>query len=249
MTIHDRATNPADRAPHWVAHLRDPTARERVLRLLAEHTRHYATGAQFINEDDTLNTIVCVLSGWVSISKVSETGQIQIIDFGMPGDLYDLTSADGRTTPLNVTVVSDASIASIPRALWRSLVIDYPEIERLSRDHAASAMSRVSERMLRLGKGSAEERIAYGFLELGVRLADSSGQRSNCYDVPLTQLLLAEWLGLSSVHVCRTLQALNTHGAVEVSGHMKICVMDADALAKIAGVSFETLAQEISPPH
>lgn len=96
---------------------------------------------------------------------------------------------------------------------------------------------------------SAEERIAYGFLELGVRLADSSGQRSNCYDVPLTQLLLAEWLGLSSVHVCRTLQSLHTRGAVEVSGHMKICVMDADALTKIAGVSFDTLAQEISPPH
>lgn len=103
--------------------------------------------------------------------------------------------------------------------------------------------------MLRLGKGSAENRLAYALTEFNLRLSAIGESRDGAFHLPLTQQLLGEYLGLSSVHVCRTMRRLIDRGVIEPGDHMEINIRDPRSLATIAGVDFDILRSQIIPPR
>jgi CRP-like cAMP-binding protein len=89
------------------------------------------------------------------------------------------------------------------------------------------------EWVLSLGRRSALSRVAHLLCELQVRLgivglADESG-----YALDLTQTDLAECLGLTPVHVNRTLKALLERGLVEFRAG-RVAIGDAEALRRVA---------------
>src|ERR1700753_2135377 len=61
-----------------------------------------------------------------------------------------------------------------------------------------------------LGQGSAEERVAFLFLSFHNRLVASASLASDAlqFPMPLTQSQLADHLGITAVHVNRTLKVL-----------------------------------------
>lgn len=71
------------------------------------------------------------------------------------------------------------------------------------------------DQITRLGRLNAHERIISLLLELYERL-DRAGLTSNCsFEVPLTQEVLADSLGLTSVHVNRMLQQARKDGDLQ----------------------------------
>lgn len=74
-----------------------------------------------------------------------------------------------------------------------------------------------------LGRGSAEERIAYLFLHLTKRIAARNVIRDERYPIPLRQQHIANATGLTPVHVSRTLRLFREHKIVEFSsGILKV---------------------------
>jgi DNA-binding transcriptional ArsR family regulator len=91
----------------------------------------------------------------------------------------------------------------------------------------------VVEHLVRLGSRDADKRLAHFLRELLSRLtlvgmADRSG-----YAYPLTQFHHADALGLTSVHVNRTLRKLREAGLV-VMREGRVEIMDLDGLIKLA---------------
>jgi CRP-like cAMP-binding protein len=86
---------------------------------------------------------------------------------------------------------------------------------------------------LSLGRRSAIGRTAHLFCELLVRLEIVDLTNGYSYDCPLTQVELAESLGLTSVHVNRTLQELRRRGVIELENR-RLTILDLDALKAIA---------------
>jgi CRP-like cAMP-binding protein len=70
--------------------------------------------------------------------------------------------------------------------------------------------------IVRLGRLSAYERIADWLLEMYERLGSAGLTRGNSFEMPLTQETLADALGLTTVHVNRTLQSLRLNGVLSV---------------------------------
>jgi CRP-like cAMP-binding protein len=109
-----------------------------------------------------------------------------------------------------------------------------------SRDNAYSALSRAQRvidtledahtlaHIVRLGRMSAPERIAHLLLELHWRL-DAVGLAPNhTFCLPLTYDSLADTVGLSVVHVNRTLQTLRRDGLIELrQGRVRLLDLDA----------------------
>jgi CRP-like cAMP-binding protein len=75
--------------------------------------------------------------------------------------------------------------------------------------------------------------MAQLFCELLTRLEVTGLAANNAYDVPLTQVELSECLGLTSVHVNRTLQELRRLNLIEVRDR-RVQILDRDALAHVA---------------
>jgi CRP-like cAMP-binding protein len=86
---------------------------------------------------------------------------------------------------------------------------------------------------LSLGRRSALTRMAHLFCELYVRLNVAGLTEGDGYEFPLNQRELSECLGLTVVHVNRTLQELRRRGLVEL-GRGRLTIPDRDALEGVA---------------
>ena len=69
-----------------------------------------------------------------------------------------------------------------------------------------------------LGRQSARSHLAHLLCELDVRLSGTARAEVAAFDLPLTQEQLADVLGLTSVHVNRTIQQLRAEGLIVSTG-------------------------------
>ncbi|MFO7757267.1 MAG: Crp/Fnr family transcriptional regulator [Roseovarius sp.] len=215
--------------------------------ILRRDQRTVARGTILRAEGDESPARFHVMEGWLAVSKSLQDGEQQILEFILPGETYDPTAADGRTSFVELKALCDAAVVAIDRKVWARLLRDTPELwdAEVVRDVAAQA--RQSERMLRLGKSSAETRIAYVLIEFCLRLSGGHMGRDCGFHVPLGQQQLGDFIGLSSVHVCRTLRRLARQGIITTGDHMDITIHDVAALADLAGVEIAALRAEIIP--
>lgn len=215
---------------------------------IGQQVNDVKAGTVLLLEGDESKSMLFVTNGWLSLSKSLADGRTQIIDLALPGDIVDPSSADGATTPFSVEALTPASIASIPFHRWEEMLGSEPDLRHRVHAFDAAEQARRAERMLRLGKGTAETRVAYALMELCVRLG-CPGLTDNTpmFHVPLTQQQIGDFIGLSSVHVCRTLRRMKRNRVVEMTGHMDLRILDPEAMADLAGVDAETLRSEIIP--
>jgi CRP-like cAMP-binding protein len=83
--------------------------------------------------------------------------------------------------------------------------------------------------VVRLGRQTAYERIANWFMELEYRLSSRGLSTNGSFPLPVTQETLADAVGLSVVHVNRTLQQMRKEGRIELT-RGRLSLLDPDAL-------------------
>jgi len=213
--------------------------------LLEAHRLDRARGAVMKLEGEETGSVYFVISGWLAVSKSLHEGQRQIVDIVLPGEFLDPGSANARTSAVEIESLSQVAVAVLAREDWARLLQGYPELRRRFDRDTAAAVSRMSERMLRLGKGATESRIAYALCELCLRVSELGLVRDSAFHIPMTQQQLGDLAGLSAVHVCRTLRRFSRHGVIKVADHMDIRILDLDALAEIAEIDPAALQNEI----
>jgi CRP-like cAMP-binding protein len=206
-------------------------ARNRSLQLSSDHSQ----------------SIYFVLAGWLVISKSTEDGQRQIVDFVLPGEVFDPGSAKAKQSSTDLTALTRAKVAIIPQSGWQDLLRHHHKLQQILDRRTAASYSRISERLLRLGKAQAETRIAYAICELCLRSSNLGLVDGTEFHLPVTQQVLGDFVGLSSVHVSRTLRRLRRANIVRTGDHLDIVIQDVDRLAEVAEVDLDDLRTEIIP--
>jgi CRP-like cAMP-binding protein len=155
-----------------------------------------------------------VLDGFACRYKLLADGSRQICSFLVPGDMCSMGSFIVRTADHNIGALSLCQVIEIePQIVLQMLA--RPAINR-----ALWWISIVHEAVLRewlvnVSQRNAELRLAHLFCELHQRLEVVGLVRNNSFEVPLTQGELADTMGLTSVHVNRTLKSLRAQGLLE----------------------------------
>jgi hypothetical protein len=93
--------------------------------------------------------------------------------------------------------------------------------------------SHLLSQIMRAGRQSAYERFAHLMLEFHSRLKLSGLADGTTFQMPLTQEALGDGLGLSIVHINRTVQQLRREQLIRIGGGM-VTLLDPDALSSIA---------------
>lgn len=217
-------------------------------RTLDKKSRVLPQGTNLVFEGEEASSLFLVQSGWLAALKSLPEGERQIVDVILPGEIYDPISADGDTSFVTLEALSEAKVMVVGRSMWARLLDEQPDLRHFEAKMAAALRARQSERTLRLGKSSAETRIAYVLIELCMRMtAIGAVDKSGSFHVPLNQQRLSELTGLSSIHVCRTLRRLNRQGVITTGDRMDIEIHDGAMLADIAGVDLDMLRSAIIP--
>jgi CRP-like cAMP-binding protein len=199
-----------------IAPLSDEEMRELVS--LPLNVKHVGPDIDIAREGDRPSECCLIAEGFLCRYKFTAEGRRQIFSFHIAGDIPDLQSLElkvmdhylGTLTPAKVAFIPHQSVlhlmstcTRIARVLWRDTLID-------------AAVFR--EWMMGIGRRSAVTRIAHVLCEIFVRLraVGLAGERE-CV-VPLTQAEFGDALGLSTVHVNRSLQELRGRGLIRLSG-------------------------------
>ena len=196
---------------------------------LAGSRQRHAVGEVLVAEGDNRGASRFVVAGWATRQRILPDGRRQIFGFALPGDLCGgvlpppcplvaLTAVETvDATPL-LKAARSGQAPGLARALAREQVID----QAILFDH-----------MVRLGRQTAYERVAHFLLELRGRLQIAGLGDAQRFPMPLTQEVLADVLGLSIVHVNRTLQQLRRERLIELRSGVAI-LLQPDVLAQIA---------------
>ncbi|MDR7037797.1 CRP-like cAMP-binding protein [Methylobacterium sp. BE186] len=174
-----------------------------------------------------------VLSGWVCRYKLLTEGKRQILSFHIPGDLPDLQSLQLAVMDHSLANVTACRLAFIPHENMRELVVRFPNLgAALWRDTLVDAAI-FREWMTGIGRRTAQARIAHLFCEMYLKLQAVGLARSYRCELPLTQSDIADALGLTNVHVNRSLKALRGQELITTRGR-ELVIHDWPGLTKAA---------------
>ena len=234
-----------ERLPSWAQ--RDQGAADEFKRIMETTARVFERKSLIQNSSEPAHVVYCVMQGWLTISKFTDDGQQQIIDFVLPGEFFDPGSATRTISSTSLAALTRAKVAAIPLGTCAQFLEAHPNLRGPLDRWIAAGYARVAERLLRVGKNSAESRIAYAFCELCLRATADGPKEDSLFHFPLTQQVLGDFVGLSSVHVSRTLRRLRRSAIVETGDHLDIVIRDVGRLAEIAEIDFDELQAEIIP--
>lgn len=215
-------------------------------------TRHpyvMKSGADLILEGTNPENVFLLQQGWGYRYSILRNGNRQIFGYLLPGDLCDVHVFMLERMDHSVGLLSDATVVKIPAAEMLDLLNRYPRIERALWIATLVAEATLRQWVVNIGQRDAFERLGHLFCELwhrmrAVGLVDANGQ----FSLPLTQIELADTLGLTSVHVNRTLQRLREGGLIALS-RGRLTILDPDGLAEISGFDGDYLRVHSTPKN
>ena len=185
---------------------------ERVLREAIVRVEDVPSDRNVVRAGEELTVSILLLDGLMCRYKDLRNGQRQIMELHVPGDFLDLHSFLLKRLDHYVMALVPSRIAIVPHTSLATITERYPHLARLLWLTTLIDAAIHREWLLSLGRRTALARIAHFFCEMHARLtvvelADPTG-----FPLRITQTDLAECLGLTSVHVNRTLRELREAG-------------------------------------
>lgn len=185
-----------------------------VLESLHKRRRTFVAGHDLVHQGQSDQAAYILISGWVCSYKLLHDGQRQIVDFQIPGDFLGLRSVVLHVSDHGIEPVTDIEVTEVHVADLLEVFSHTPRLATAVLWAASRDEAMVVEHLINIGRRKAEVRVAHFLLELGARLTLVGLGSKAGYACPLTQYLLADALGLSSVHVNRVLRNLREAGMV-----------------------------------
>jgi CRP-like cAMP-binding protein len=200
---------------------------------LARETRTVPPGGVLLDPRENYDSAFMIQDGWALRFRLMPDGRRQVINFLLPGDAFGLGTLVLSRPDHNVSAITGVTVSPISPEAFMGLLRDHPRLGAAFLWSAAQEEAVLREHLVSIGRRSAYERVAHLLLELMHRLELVGRTADATYVMPLSQPLLADALGLSAVHVNRTLRRLQADGLISIQSR-RIGILDYEALKRAA---------------
>jgi CRP-like cAMP-binding protein len=202
-----------------------------LVRALADRRERHGPGEQLIAEGQGAGRPRFIVSGWACRQRLMADGRRQIFALLLPGDGFGFGARPALSSVIALTALETVDATAAQEAVRRGAA------PGLARAFAAAELMEdalLLDHAVRLGRLTAFERVTHFMLELQQRLETAGLGDRQRFPLPLTQEILADTLGLSIVHVNRTLQQLRRAGLIELRSGVAI-LLEPEAMARGCG--------------
>ena len=175
--------------------------------------------------------ILLIRSGYAVRSCITAGGRRSIVDIFVPGDICAADHAITKYPTDEITSVGLVRFHAVAASVFRSLFLNPPAALRIMAI-ATEARYRI-ERAAAMKALDARARICVALFDLYERLSRYGATSEPQYYLPFTQEQLGDYLGLSNVHISRTLQRLEEDGIVQINRRL-IMIKDIEILRECA---------------
>lgn len=210
-----------------------PDDDRRLLDETAKRPRKVEAHQDIIRQGDAPDDVHLVLEGFACRYKILPDGKRSIFAYLVPGDFCDLNIFILRSMDHSIATLSPCTMVDIPRPRILGL-LDRPAVARALWWATLVDEATLREWLVNMGRRDAETSIAHLFCEMHLRLRSIGLADGGEFRLPITQNELADTVGLSAVHVNRSLQSLQARNLIAWDrGRVKIT--DIDILYRFCG--------------
>lgn len=181
------------------------------------------------HEGDAASRVFMVTRGALKLYTLLADGRRQVTGFMFPGDFLGI-SVDEEYA-FTVESLAESELWWFSRRAFDQFISEHPQVERELYRLAAHELAEAQRQMVVLGRKSAAERLASFFLSLLSRTERASGIRESAFNLPMTRLDIADYLGLTKETVSRMLAHLRSLGLIRLQAQNRVEVLDRDGLA------------------
>lgn len=191
--------------------------------------KEYAQGESIIKEGTRIRDFTYLKSGLVKLFRSDNSGKEQIISISKPMDYVSLLSVFSNAKyNYSVTALEDSVTCNIKMEDVKSLVQKNSKLAL----NLLSKMSRVADKIildtLEIRKKHLRGRVAFLLLYFSQEVYSSSE-----FDLPLSRKEMAEYVGMTTENVIRTLSEFRKDDILKIYGKT-IQIVQMDTLKSIA---------------
>lgn len=202
---------------------------KRPARQLKPHDVIYVEDAQCVE-------YFTVLHGWVALTALLERGQRVVLDFALPGDFFGFQADPAAPRTQSAVAITSVRLCPLPKAEVEALINVDPVVAAHLAHLIAAHEARAHDHVINSNTREARQRVAHLLIELYFRQRQQlPRQPHDTIELPLTLALIADTIGLTPVHVSRTLRRLREQGVVRFH-RRRLYIEDPDALMRVSGI-------------
>jgi CRP-like cAMP-binding protein len=206
----------------------------KILESLVETVYTVAPHQDILREQQPSKEALVLLEGLACHYKVLDSARRQMTGFVVPGDLCDYGFLSSSVTRQSVLSLGQVVVGRIDLRQLSAAADKMPNILVAMMRAAAIDQSCGRELIISLGARDALQRLAHFLCELFHRLRTVGlVAPSNQFELSMTQAELGEALGLSTVHINRTIQQLRKRKLISM-GQGMVTILDPAGLETIA---------------
>jgi CRP-like cAMP-binding protein len=178
--------------------------------LAMPHTlRAFEPGQYLLREGDRPQLCTLMLSGFAFRHKFVGDGGRQIVSIHLPGDFLDLHNLLLDQSDHNIQALTAATVAQIETEVLADHAFAHPTLGKALWRESLVEASIFREWVTNIGRRDARARTAHLLCELAMRREAAGLGTRGTLELPMTQEQLGDALGLTAVHINRTLKALH----------------------------------------
>ena len=189
-------------------------------------------GQSVFHEGDPARRVFMVTHGALKLYALLADGRRQVTGFMFPGDFLGV-SVDEEYA-FTVEALESSELYWFSRVTFDRFLAEHPQVERELYRLAAHELAEAQRQMVLLGRKAAHERLASFFLSLLERAERVSGEAKGSFDLPMSRIDIADYLGLTKETVSRMLAQLRSHGLIRLQTQNCIEVLDRHGLKAMA---------------
>ncbi|MEN8914772.1 MAG: HWE histidine kinase domain-containing protein [Alteriqipengyuania sp.] len=210
---------------------------------IAHEPRTIDPKTDFVPGGKSDGRIHILLDGWASRFLTGADGWRQTCAVYLPGDILDADRLYLDNAQHGLASLTECRIMEIDRDALADLSAQYPDLAHAIGAAVAADKCALGEQVARLGRRCSRDRMAHFFCEIVTRLERIAPPTWRGHYFPITQEQLGCILGMSVVHVNRTLQDIRAEGLVELRAQ-RLNILDFDRLSEIADFHPQYLSLE-----
>ena len=183
------------------------------------------------DEADPAEYVYTITAGVVKVYKLLGDGRRQITGFLFAGDFLGLTH--NEVYAYSAEALVPARLCRFPRRRLEALLAEIPHLEERLLAMASHELAAAQDQMMLLGRKSARERVVSFILMLS-NSATRHGRPGDPVFLAMSRSDIADYLGLTTETVSRTVTLLKKQGLVELLDDRRIRLSNMSALREIA---------------
>ncbi len=200
---------------------------------IGSRRRLFAAKSDIVEEGANPTDSCLIISGYAARYHLLGDGTRQITAVHIAGDFVDLHSFLLDRMEHGVVALTDCVIALTPHEFLREVSISQPHFTRMLWMLTIIDAATYRQWLVASGRLSSAGQIAHFLCEMHTRLSIVGLVEGDSFHLPMSQTDLSDAMGLSVVHVNRTLQQLRKKRLI-VWQSEQIRILDFEALKRLS---------------